>query len=94
MFETFTDRPRRVVALANDNAWALNHDYLGTEHLLLGLIEEGEGGAADVLESLGIAPDVVAQQVKQLIGHGSPADLEFIPFTPGAKTVLELSLRE
>jgi Clp amino terminal domain, pathogenicity island component len=94
MFERFTDRARRVVVLAQEEARLLDHNYIGTEHLLLGLIHEGEGVAAKALESLGISLDAVRQQVEQIIGRGQQAQSGHIPFTPRAKTVLELSLRE
>ncbi len=94
MFERFTDGSRRVVVLAQDEARMLNHDYIGTEHLLLGLIHEGEGVAARTLESLGISLDAVRQQVEEIIGQGQQALSGHIPFTPRAKKVLELSLRE
>jgi ATP-dependent Clp protease ATP-binding subunit ClpC len=94
MFERFTDRARRVVALAQDEARMLNHDYIGTEHILLGLTHEGSGYAARTLESLGISLDVVRQQVEEIIGRGQQAPSGHIPFTPRAKKVLELSLRE
>jgi Clp amino terminal domain, pathogenicity island component/UvrB/uvrC motif len=94
MFERFTDRARRVVVLAQDEARRLNHDYIGTEHILLGLIHEGEGVAAKALESLGISLDAVRQQVEEIIGQGQQAPSGHIPFTPRAKKVLELSLRE
>jgi len=94
MFEQFTDRARRVVALAQDEARILNHDYIGTEHILLGLIHEGDGVAAKALESLGISLDAVRQQVLEIIGRGEQAPPGHIPFTPRAKKVLELSLRE
>src|SRR5450631_3056259 len=94
MFERFTDRARRVVVLAQEEARMLNHDYIGTEHILLGLIHEGEGVAAKALESLGISQEAVRQQVKEIIGQGQQAPSGHIPFTPRAKKVLELSLRE
>jgi hypothetical protein len=94
MFERFTDRARRVVVLAQDEARRLNHNYIGTEHILLGLIHEGEGVAAKALESLGISLDAVRQQVEEIIGQGQQAHPGHIPFTPRAKKVLELSLRE
>jgi ATP-dependent Clp protease ATP-binding subunit ClpA len=94
MFERFTDRARRAVALAQDEAKRLNHNYIGTEHILLGLIHEGEGVAAKALESLGISLDAVRQQVEEIIGQGQQAPSGHIPFTPRAKKVLELSLRE
>ena len=94
MFERFTDRARRVVVLAQDEARALNHNYIGTEHLLLGLIHEGEGVAAKALESMDISLDAVRAQVVEIIGEGQAAPSGHIPFTPRAKKVLELSLRE
>lgn len=94
MFERFTDRARRVVVLAQEEARMLNHNYIGTEHILLGLIHEGEGVAAKALESLGISLDSVREQVQESIGQGPQAPSGHIPFTPRAKKVLELSLRE
>ncbi len=94
MFERFTDRARRVVVLAQEEARMLNHNYIGTEHILLGLIHEGEGVAAKALESLGIALEGVRAQVEEIIGQGQQSPSGHIPFTPRAKTVLELSLRE
>ena len=94
MFERFTDRARRVVVLAQEEARMLRHNYIGTEHVLLGLIHEGEGVAALTLESLGISLEAVRQQVEQIIGEGQAAPTGHIPFTPRAKKVLELSLRE
>ncbi|MFM7616638.1 MAG: ATP-dependent Clp protease ATP-binding subunit [Actinomycetes bacterium] len=94
MFERFTDRARRVVVLAQEEARLLNHNYIGTEHILLGLIHEGEGVAAKALESLGISLEAVRAQVEEIIGHGGTAPSGHIPFTPRAKKVLELSLRE
>jgi ATP-dependent Clp protease ATP-binding subunit ClpC len=94
MFERFTDRARRVVLLAQEEARMLNHNYIGTEHILLGLIQEGEGVAAKALESLGIELKGVRQQVEEIIGQGQQAPGGHIPFTPRAKKVLELSLRE
>ena len=94
MFERFTERARRVVVLAQEEARLLNHNYIGTEHILLGLIREGEGVAAKALESLGISLEAVRQQVKEIIGRGQQAPSGHIPFTPRAKKVLELSLRE
>ncbi len=94
MFERFTDRARRVVVLAQEEARMLDHNYIGTEHLLLGLIHEGEGVAAKALESLGISLEAVRQQVEEIIGRGQQAPSGHIPFTPRAKKVLELSLRE
>jgi ATP-dependent Clp protease ATP-binding subunit ClpC len=94
MFERFTDRARRVVVLAQEEARMLNHNYIGTEHILLGLIKEGEGVAAKGLEALGISLDAVRTQVEEIIGQGQQAPSGHIPFTPRAKKVLELSLRE
>ena len=94
MFERFTDRARRVVVLAQEEARMLNHNYIGTEHILLGLIHEGEGVAAKALDSLNINLDAVRQQVEEIIGQGQAAPTGHIPFTPRAKKVLELSLRE
>jgi ATP-dependent Clp protease ATP-binding subunit ClpA len=94
MFERFTERARRVVVLAQEEARMLNHNYIGTEHILLGLIREGSGVAATALESLGISLEAVRQQVKEIIGRGQQAPSGHIPFTPRAKKVLELSLSE
>ena len=94
MFERFTDRARRVVVLAQEEARMLNHNYIGTEHILLGLIHEGEGVAAKALESMNISLDAVREQVQEIIGQGQAAPTGHIPFTPRAKKVLELSLRE
>ncbi len=94
MFERFTDRARRVVVLAQEEARLLNHNYIGTEHILLGLIHEGEGVAAKALESLGISLEAVRNQVEEIIGQGGSSPSGHIPFTPRAKKVLELSLRE
>jgi len=94
MFERFTDRARRVVVLAQEEARMLNNNYIGTEHILLGLIREGEGVAAKALESPGISLEGVRQQVEEIIGQGQQAPSGHIPFTPRAKKVLELSLRE
>src|SRR5690554_954845 len=94
MFERFTDRARRVVVLAQEEARMLNHNYIGTEHILLGLIHEGEGVAAKALDALGISLDAVRAQVQEIIGEGQQAPSGHIPFTPRAKKVLELSLRE
>ncbi|MCE2647257.1 MAG: ATP-dependent Clp protease ATP-binding subunit [Streptomycetaceae bacterium] len=94
MFERFTDRARRVVVLAQEEARMLNHNYIGTEHILLGLIHEGEGVASKALESLGISLEGVRAQVEEIIGQGQQAPSGHIPFTPRAKKVLELSLRE
>jgi prophage maintenance system killer protein len=94
MFRRFTDRARRAVQLAQEQARLLNHNYVGTEHLLLGLLSEGEGVAAKALASLGISLEAVRAQVEELIGHGPSAPAGHIPFTPRAKKALALSLRE
>jgi ATP-dependent Clp protease ATP-binding subunit ClpC len=95
MFERFTDRARRVVVLAQEEARLLDHNYIGTEHLLLGLVREAEGIAARVLKSLEISLEAVRQQTEEIIGRGGQhASSGHIPFTPRAKKVLELSLRE
>ena len=94
MFERFTDRARRVVVLAQEEARMLNHNYIGTEHLLLGLIHEGEGIGARALESLGVTLNAVREQVQDIVGPGPQAPNGHIPFTPRAKKVLELSMRE
>ncbi|MFT3860405.1 ATP-dependent Clp protease ATP-binding subunit [Micropruina sp.] len=94
MFDRFTDRARRVIVLAQDEARMLNHNYIGTEHILLGLIHEGEGVAAKALEALGISLEAVREQVEEIIGQGQQAPAGHIPFTPRAKKVLELSMRE
>ena len=94
MFERFTDRARRVIVLAQEEARELNHNYIGTEHILLGLIHEGEGVAAKALESMGINLEDVRREVIDIIGHGTQPVTGHIPFTPRAKKVLELSLRE
>jgi ATP-dependent Clp protease ATP-binding subunit ClpC len=94
MFERFTDRARRVVVFAQDEARMLNHNYIGTEHILLGLIHEDEGLAARALKSLGVSLDGTRREVEDIIGRGSAEPMGHIPFTPRAKKVLELSLRE
>lgn len=94
MFERFTERARRVVVYAQEEARMLNHNYLGTEHLLLGLIREEEGVAAKVLESLNISLDDVRSQVEDIVGKGTTQTVGHIPFTPRARKVFELSLRE
>jgi ATP-dependent Clp protease ATP-binding subunit ClpC len=94
VFERFTDRARRVVVLAQEESRMLKHNYIGTEHILLGLAHEGEGVAALALESLNISLEAVRQQVEEIIGLGQAAPTGHIPFTPRAKKVLELSLRE
>jgi ATP-dependent Clp protease ATP-binding subunit ClpA len=94
MFERFTDRARRVVVLAQEEARLLNHNYIGTEHILLGVIHEGQGVAAQALQSLGISLAAVRSQVEGIIGQGLEGPTGHIPFTPRAKKVMELSLRE
>jgi ATP-dependent Clp protease ATP-binding subunit ClpC len=97
VFERFTERARQVVVLAQDEARRLRHDYIGTEHLLLGLLREEEGIAARVLESLGLTVDAVRAQVARIVAPGEPVQtggMHQIPFTPRAKKVLDLSLRE
>ena len=94
MFERFTDRARRVVVLAQQEARMLDHNYIGTEHILLGLIREGDGVAARALIALGISLDATRQAVEDIIGRGTQAPSGHIPFTPRSKKVLELSLRE
>jgi ATP-dependent Clp protease ATP-binding subunit ClpC len=95
VFERFTDRARRVVVLAQEEARTLNHNHIGTEHILLGLIVDGEGVAAKALEGLGISLDQMRAEVESVIGRGeSRSDAPHIPFTPRAKKVLELALRE
>ncbi len=95
MFERFTDRARRVVVLAHEEARLLNHGYIGTEHLLLGLLREDQGIAARALTALDVELEVVRDRVREIIGEGNEAEFEgHIPFTPRAKRVLELSLRE
>ena len=94
MFERFTDRARRVVVLAQEEARLLGHNYIGTEHLLLGLAHEGEGVAARALEQLGVSLEAVRTEVEEIIGHGGSSSSGYIPFTPRAKKVLELGLRE
>jgi hypothetical protein len=94
MLERFTDQARRAVVLAEEEARTLDHNWIGTEHLLLGLIREGDGVAARALESLGISLQPVRQQVEEMIGRGQQVPSEQIPFTPRSKKVLELSLRE
>jgi len=94
VFERFTDRARRVVVFAQEEARLLNHNYIGTEHVLLGLVREGEGVAAQALTSMGIGLEAVRGQVEKIIGQGQAAPTGHIPFTPRAKKVLELSLRE
>jgi ATP-dependent Clp protease ATP-binding subunit ClpC len=95
VFERFTDRARRVVVRAQEEARAFNHDFIGTEHILLGLIDEGQGVAAKALESLGVSMEAVRQRVEDIVPLGQvEARIGHIPFTPRAKKVLELSLSE
>jgi len=94
LFERFTDRARRVLVLAQEEARLLNHNFIGTEHILLGLIHEGEGVAAKALESLGISLEAVREKVEETIGPAGTSPAGSPPFTPRAKKVLELSLRE
>src|SRR5699024_9126933 len=94
MFERFTDRARRVVVLAQDEARLLNHNYIGTEHILLGLIHEAEGAGAKALEALGLTVGAVRGQVRDIIGEGDQARSGHIPCTPRARRVLGLSLGE
>src|SRR5258706_14109824 len=94
MFERFTDRARRAVVLAQEEARMLSHGYIGTEHLLLGLVHEGEGVAARALETMGVSLETARQQVRSIVGKRRDAESGHIPFTPRAKRVLELSLRE
>ena len=94
MFERFTSPARRVLVLAQEEARLLNHSFIGTEHILLGLIGEGEGMAAKVLESLGISPGPVRQKIEETIGMSGTLPSGSPPFTPRAKKVLELALRE
>jgi ATP-dependent Clp protease ATP-binding subunit ClpA len=94
MFERFTDQARRVVVLAQEEARMLGHGYIGTEHILLGLLAEGEGMAAQALAALGISLDAAREQVAEIIGEGTGQPAGHIPFTPRTKKVLELSLRE
>src|SRR5919201_1427097 len=94
MFERFTERARQAIVLAQEEARALKHNYIGTEHILLGLFREETGGAAKVLDSLNVSADEVREEVARIIGHGDEETTGQIPFTPRAKKVLELSLRE
>jgi len=94
VFERFTDRARKVVVLAQEESRRLNHNYIGTEHILLALIHEGEGIAAQALESLGVSLEEARQTVEEIIGEGASTPTGHIPFTPRAKKVMELSLRE
>jgi ATP-dependent Clp protease ATP-binding subunit ClpC len=95
MFERFTDRARRVIVHAQGEARSLDHNYIGSEHILLALIDEGGGVGAKALETMQISKDMVRERVEQITGRGrGPSGTGHIPFTPGAKKVLELSLRE
>jgi len=94
VFERFTDRARRTVVFAQEEARMLNHNYIGTEHILLGLLREEEGVAAKALTSLGVSLEAVRRDVGEIVGRGSEVPRGHIPFTPRAKKVLELSLRE
>ena len=94
MFERFTDRARRVIVLAQSEARSLHHNYIGTEHLLLGLVKESDGVAAKALSLHGVNPEGVRQQIVAMIGEGTASEDGHIPFTPHARQVLELSLRE
>jgi ATP-dependent Clp protease ATP-binding subunit ClpC len=94
VFERFTDRARRVIVLAQEEARMLSHNYIGTEHILLGLIHEREGVAATTLESMNISLETVRREIEEIIGQGQATPIGHIPFTPRAKKVLELSLRE
>ena len=94
MFERFTERSRRVVVLAQEEARMLDHHYIGTEHLLLGLIHEGDGIAGQAIESAGLTLDAARAEVERMIGRGASAPSGHIPFTARAKKVLELALRE
>jgi ATP-dependent Clp protease ATP-binding subunit ClpC len=95
MFERFTGRSRRVVVLAQEEARMLNHEYVGTEHILLGLIREDGGVAAQSLESLGISEEAARRQVEEIVGRGQAGPARgHLPFTPRGKKVLQLSLRE
>ncbi len=94
LFQRFSDRGRQAVVLAQEEARQLNHNYIGTEHILLGLIHEGEGVAAKALESLGISLEAVRAQVEEIIGRGDETPGRHIPFTPRSKKVMELALRE
>ncbi|HXY28652.1 MAG TPA: Clp protease N-terminal domain-containing protein, partial [Acidimicrobiales bacterium] len=94
MFERFTDRARRVLVLAQEEARLLNHSFIGTEHILLGLIHEGEGVAATALESLGVSLERARARTEEIVGHGVEAPAGHFPFTPRAKKVLEMALRE
>ena len=94
MFERFTERARHVLVVAQQEARSLNHNFIGTEHILLGLVAEGEGVAAQVLEALGVRLDIVQEKVRETVGASMETPTGSPPFTPRAKKVLELSLRE
>ena len=94
MFERFTDRARRVIVVAQEEARRLNHNYIGTEHLVLGLLHDGDGVACKALESLGVSLEAVRQRVHEIIGMGQTPPTGHIPFTPRLKKVLEFALRE
>ena len=95
MFDRFTDRARKVMGLARQEAQRFNHDYIGTEHILLGLIQEGSGVAADVLKNLDVDLKKIRQEVEKLVSHGTTmVTMGQLPFTPRAKKVLELALEE
>jgi ATP-dependent Clp protease ATP-binding subunit ClpC len=94
VFERFTERARQVVVLAQDEARALKHNHIGTEHILLGLLREGEGIPARIFETFGVGLEDVRAQVGRIVGQGDEVTTGQIPFTPRAKKVLELSLRE
>jgi len=94
MFERFTDRARRVVVLAQEESQRLSHNYIGSEHLLLGLLAEQEGVAARALQSLNVTLTAAREQVEEMIGPGQQTPRGHIPFTPRAKKILELALRE
>jgi ATP-dependent Clp protease ATP-binding subunit ClpC len=94
MMERFNDGARRAVIMAQDEARRLNHSYIGTEHLLLGLLREGQGVAATALNGLGVSLDGVRQQIEETIGRGAETPGSHIPFTPPAKQAIERSLQE
>lgn len=94
MFERFTDRARRVVVLAQEDARLLGHNYIGTEHVLLGIAHEGEGVGAQALGNLGVSLEDARSQVEEIIGRGGSHPTGHLPYTPRAKKVLELALRE
>lgn len=94
MFALFTDRARRVVVMAQDEARLLDHAYIGSEHIMLGLIREGEGSGSNVPECIGISLDAARQEVEEIVGRGQQPPGGHVPFTPDAKKALELSLNE